>query len=156
MAHDSPSSTLHAVLWENRPWTTSDAYLSRTQERRHSGPYAASIPATIAELSLSVPPGVTADAEDAVREIVRFDAYASLQLGPLAPDAALQLVQDALEDHTHTVTVNATGPTPVTTSSATVDDSSDNGAMMMLPLMMSGGGSSSDSMLPLAMMMAFR
>jgi hypothetical protein len=26
----------------------------------------------------------------------------------------------------------------------------------MLPLMMSGGGSSSDSMLPIAMMMAFR
>lgn len=111
MAHDSPSSTLRAVLWENRPWTTSDAYLSRTQERRHSGPYAASIPATIAELSLSVPPGVTADAEDAVREIVRFDAYASLELGPraeLAPLSSILLrTESAASSQIENLTVGA-------------------------------------------------
>lgn len=68
---------------------------------------------------------------------------------------ATRSAQDALEDHTHTVTVPGIAA-PVTTATATVDEESDNSMMMMLPLMMSGGGSSSDSMLPIAMMMAFR
>lgn len=69
---------------------------------------------------------------------------------------AQKSAQDALEDHTHTITVTKTGDLPITTSTAKVDDESDNSMMMMLPLMMMGGGSSSDSMLPIAMMMAFR
>ncbi|GAB3014013.1 hypothetical protein GCM10011376_08640 [Nocardioides flavus (ex Wang et al. 2016)] len=64
---------------------------------------------------------------------------------------ATRSAQDALEDHTHPIASGAT-----VTGSANVDDDSDSSMMMMLPLMMSGGGSSSDSMLPIAMMMAFR
>lgn len=68
---------------------------------------------------------------------------------------AQKSAQDALEDHTHTVTVTKTDEKPIATSTAQVDEESDNSMMMMLPMMM-GGGSSSDSMLPIMMMMAFR
>ncbi|GAB7005397.1 Fic family protein [Nocardioides sp. AN3] len=64
-----------AVKLESRPWrSTPDQAASRRQRMAARGPYQAALPARIAELPVHVRAEVQAEAEDAVREITRFDA----------------------------------------------------------------------------------
>lgn len=63
------------VGWETLPWDREpDHGASRRQQLAARGPYEAAFPAAIAESTLQVDAGLQAEAEDAVREIARFDA----------------------------------------------------------------------------------
>lgn len=74
-------------------------------------------------------------------------------------------LQDQLDDHTHSLTLqqndvpSATAPQKTITTSASSADSSDNNAMMFLPLMMMGSpgsGSGDNNMMMMMMMTAFK
>lgn len=61
--------------WEAHPWRREpDHGASRRQQLSARGPYEAAVPVKIAESTLQVDVGLRAEAEDAVREITRFDA----------------------------------------------------------------------------------
>lgn len=61
--------------WETHPWRREpDHGASRRQRLAARGPYEAAVPVAIAETTLQVESGLQAEAEDAVREITRFDA----------------------------------------------------------------------------------
>lgn len=63
------------VGWEAHPWhRESDHGASLRQQLSARGPYEAAVPAPIAGSTLQVNVGLQAEAEDAVREIARFDA----------------------------------------------------------------------------------
>lgn len=67
------------LTWEISP----DAvYVAAAQRQR--GRYQAAIPPKIAELSAHLPPDVLADAEDASREITRFDAELGREIAPFS------------------------------------------------------------------------
>ena len=64
-----------AVAWEAHPWNREpDHAVSRRQQLSARGPYQAAVPVAIAESKLQVDAALQAEAEDAVREITRFDA----------------------------------------------------------------------------------
>lgn len=64
-----------AVGWERHPWErTPDRSVSRRQQLSARGPYDAAVPALIAGLTPRIDTALQAEAEDAVREITRFDA----------------------------------------------------------------------------------
>ncbi|GEM30431.1 Fic family protein [Nocardia neocaledoniensis NBRC 108232] len=58
-----------------------DTYASRTQLRRHAGPYSAAVLSDIAEQTVTLPVGLLAEADEAAQELVRFDAHLSTELG---------------------------------------------------------------------------
>lgn len=61
--------------WETHPWHREpDHGASRRQRLAARGPYEAAVPVAIAESTLQVESRLQAEAEDAVREITRFDA----------------------------------------------------------------------------------
>lgn len=69
-----------AVRWESVEWKRDparDAMMSRRARLAARGTYRAAIPAQIARLPLTLPPEVSAAAEDAVLAISRFDAAAT-------------------------------------------------------------------------------
>ena len=74
---DTPS---WVVRWEERPWgaNTSEEVAAQGPSRRQRlaarGPYRAAVPAAIAHLPVHTSLEVTTAAEDALREITRFDA----------------------------------------------------------------------------------
>jgi len=78
------------VEYETLPWQRQDAtaMASRTQLRRHQGPYQAAIVPAIADADLVLPAEVVAMAEEASGEIARFDAEMG---GEIAPFAAVLL-----------------------------------------------------------------
>jgi len=78
------------VEYETLPWQPQDAtgMASRAQMRRHQGMYRAAIVPAIADADLVLPAEVLATAEDASREIARFDAEMG---GEIAPFAAVLL-----------------------------------------------------------------
>lgn len=78
---DDADSGLVAVEYEDRPWRSSSAATFRTQRKLHAGVYRAAVPPRIAGLELRLADEVSAESEDAVCEIVRFDEYASQRLG---------------------------------------------------------------------------
>lgn len=60
---------------ETHPWDREPDYsASRRQRLSARGPYVAAVPVAIAESTIQVDAGLQAEAEDAVREIARFDA----------------------------------------------------------------------------------
>ncbi|MEP6815888.1 MAG: Fic family protein [Marmoricola sp.] len=64
-----------AVGWETHPWDREpDHSASRRQQLAARGPYQAAVPASIAEAEVRINAALQAEAEDAVREITRFDA----------------------------------------------------------------------------------
>lgn len=64
-----------AVGWETHPWDrVPDHSASRRQQLSARGPYQAAVPASIAEVDVRINAALLAEAEDAVREITRFDA----------------------------------------------------------------------------------
>lgn len=104
-----------AVGWEERTWAADpdDAgLLTRRARVRAAGPYQASVPARIADLHLDLPEEVLAEAEDAVAEIVRFDAEISRSLpdltGDIAPlDAVLLRTESASSSQIEHITAGA-------------------------------------------------
>ncbi|MDR1214949.1 MAG: Fic family protein [Propionibacteriaceae bacterium] len=63
------------VGWETHPWRHEpDHSASRRQRLSARGPYEAAVPVVITESAPQVDAGLQAEAEDAVREITRFDA----------------------------------------------------------------------------------
>jgi Fic family protein len=78
------------VAYEQVPWESryEIGEASRTQLLRHRGPYRAAIPSLIAQLPVSLPPGVVALSSEAASEVARFDAEIG---GEIAPFAAVLL-----------------------------------------------------------------
>jgi len=71
--------------FESRPWARSGEQVgSRRQLRAAAGPYNAAVPPFIAELTLTLPADLVALAEDAGRELTRFDAEVGTLAAPFA------------------------------------------------------------------------
>ena len=76
MNHAAPTArTDFAVGWETLPWDRApDQAASRRQQLQARGPYQAAVPTRIAAASVHLDSELQAEAEDAIREITRFDA----------------------------------------------------------------------------------
>lgn len=85
---DQPGdASAFAVAWEEREWDRNpDHAASRRQRTVARGPYRAALPARIGAAQVSLPPGLLAEAEDAVREIARFDAEVTALVSWRTPD----------------------------------------------------------------------
>lgn len=67
-----------AVGWETYSWDREpDSAASRRKRLSARGPYSAAVPAKIAGVRITVEADLQAEAEDAIREIARFDAEVS-------------------------------------------------------------------------------
>ncbi len=79
-----------AIGYETVPWRSRDlsSYGSRSQRRRHDGPYRAAVVPEIATQALRLPSEILAMAEEASTEIARFDAEMG---GEIAPFGAVLL-----------------------------------------------------------------
>ncbi|MGA9870747.1 MAG: Fic family protein [Rhodococcus sp. (in: high G+C Gram-positive bacteria)] len=99
------------MTYETRPWQPAHSHASRTQRRLHAGDYAAAIPARIGAVDLQLSAEMTAESEDALREVVRFDEYASRALGSateLAPMSSILLrSESAASSQIENLTVGA-------------------------------------------------
>ena len=73
-----------AVGYESRPWSVPPGLASRTQQRKHAGPYRAAIVPEIAAVAVPIDVGITAEAAEAAQELVRFDTAISAQLGAIS------------------------------------------------------------------------
>lgn len=92
MADGEAGASWPAVEFESRPWRVADSYTSRAQRRLHQGDYRAAVPPRIAEVELNLPAQLIAESEDALREIVRFDHYASERLGSSVEHAPMSSI----------------------------------------------------------------
>lgn len=82
MAHEA---AWPAVSFERLPWQPRAGMLaSRTQLRRHQGPYFSAITPPIAGETVRLSSPVLLELEEAGQELVRFDARQGDQIGPLA------------------------------------------------------------------------
>lgn len=74
-----------ALTYEQLPWERDDSVpASRTQLRRHRGPYEAAVVPEIAERQLTLDPEIAAAADDAAVEIARFDTEIGHEIAPFA------------------------------------------------------------------------
>ncbi|CQD19993.1 Fic family protein [Mycobacterium europaeum] len=84
----SSVSSTTAVRYETLTWgAPAEAGYQRSDLRaaqRQSGEYEAAVPAAIANLAVSLPPQVQADAEEASQEIARFDTQLGGEIAPFA------------------------------------------------------------------------
>lgn len=71
------------VSYETRPWTARyEAYAtSRNEQRKHQGPYQASIPAEIRSATLVLPGDLAARVGEASAELARFDELMGHEIG---------------------------------------------------------------------------
>jgi Fic family protein len=83
-----------SLTYEQRPWVSQilPGVASRTQLRRHQGPYRASLPARIANLPVTLPADTLSASADAANEVSRFDAEMG---GEIAPFSAVLLRSEA-------------------------------------------------------------
>ncbi|WP_069162616.1 Fic family protein [Nocardia altamirensis] len=109
MGNDQVSSRWPAVEYEERPWSVREAYSSRTQLRKHSGPYRAAVLPSIAEISVPLPVDLLTEVEEAGRGLARFDAHVSSELGcELGPMSAILLrTESAASSQIENLTVGA-------------------------------------------------
>src|SRR6266496_2150124 len=79
-----PVASWPALAWEERAWISAlpAGMGSRTLRRRHAGPYEAAVVPRIAKLSVSLPSGALALADEASTEIARFDAEMGAEIAP--------------------------------------------------------------------------
>lgn len=71
--------------YEERPWhSVQDEHGSRTQKRLAAGPYLASVPAFIADQTISLDSELNALTEEAASELARFDAEVGQIAAPFA------------------------------------------------------------------------
>lgn len=82
------------IEYETRPWTRTyePGTASRSELRRHVGPYPAAVPPLIADRGLPLPSELLAAVEDATSEVVRFDGQMG---GEIAPFQAVLLRSEA-------------------------------------------------------------
>lgn len=86
MRHKATSGL--AVGWEPREWDREiTAPASRRQRLAARGPYQAAVPAQLSQARIEVDPQILAEADDAAREITRFDAEISVMANRRAEDA---------------------------------------------------------------------
>ena len=91
---------------EDQVWDPSASYGSTRRERASRGrTYSSAVPAQIADLPLSIPASLAADAEDASAEIARFDASAEHGLGALT--AVLLRSESASSSQIEQITASA-------------------------------------------------
>lgn len=104
-----------ALTFETRPWKVEDGYISKSQRRKHAGPYEASVTPGIATLDPHLSAQVMAESEEAAREVARFDEYASVTFGnftdgapEIAPMSAILLrTESASSSQIENLTVGA-------------------------------------------------
>lgn len=92
------------LIWE----TPVEAGYGRSDLRaalRQSGQYQAAVPAEIADLDVSLPSGVLADAEEAAQEIARFDTELGGEIAPFA--SVLLRTESAASSKIENLTANA-------------------------------------------------
>lgn len=111
MVNVPASSTWPAVEYEERPWAVRDAYASRTQLRKHAGPYAAAVLPAIANIAVELPTALLVEAEESAHQLARFDARVSATLGSdceLGPMSAVLLrTESAASSQIENLTVGA-------------------------------------------------
>lgn len=111
MVNDPAVPLWPAVEYEERPWAVRDAYASRTQLRKHAGPYRAAVLPAIADAAVALPTGLLAEAEESANQLARFDAHVSAALGTdceLGPMSAVLLrTESAASSQIENLTVGA-------------------------------------------------
>ena len=98
-----------ALIFEQRQWKVDVELFSRTQARKHAGPYSAAVTPEIANLSPTLSSEVIADSEEATRAVVRFDEQVSTVFGgEFAPMSAILLrTESASSSQIENLTVGA-------------------------------------------------
>lgn len=96
-----------AVEYETLPWRSKfeQGATSRTQLRKHQGPYSAAITPHIAAAQLSLPAGLASSLDDATNEIARFDAELGTDVAPFA--AVLLRSESAASSQIENLTASA-------------------------------------------------
>lgn len=85
MPTDKVDAPWPSLGYEERPWQSlQDAYGSRTQKRRTTGPYLAAVPPFIADLRFHLDGELQALTEEAASELARFDAEVGQVAAPFA------------------------------------------------------------------------
>ncbi len=86
MATEVTALAVPATTYESHHWLAqTDGMSSRAQLSSASGPYESSVPARIADHSMTIPSDLGADVEEATAALARFDLYASAKLGAESP-----------------------------------------------------------------------
>lgn len=104
-----------SLTFETRPWHVDDGYISRSQRRKHAGPYEAAVTPRVASLNPDLPAYLVAESEEAARNVARFDEYVSATFGTaidgspeIAPMSAILLrTESASSSQIENLTVGA-------------------------------------------------
>ncbi|HEX4560025.1 MAG TPA: Fic family protein [Mycobacterium sp.] len=94
-----------AVEYETLPWDTSPAASYVRAAQQQQGTYKAAISANIADLTVNLPSDVLADAEDASREVTRFDAELGGEIAPFS--SVLLRTESAASSNIENLTASA-------------------------------------------------
>lgn len=94
-----------AVEYETLPWDVSSAAAYVRAARQQQGNYQAAISANIADLTVNLPSDVLADAEDASREVTRFDAELGGEIAPFS--SVLLRTESAASSNIENLTASA-------------------------------------------------
>jgi Fic family protein len=94
-----------AVEYETLPWSISPAASYVRAAQRQQGNYRAAISANIADLTVNLPSDVIADAEDASREVTRFDAELGSEIAPFS--SVLLRTESAASSNIENLTASA-------------------------------------------------
>lgn len=107
MSELTPGLPWPAVHYETLPWPSrlEPGMSSRSQLRRHQGPYEAAVTAPIATTAFSLPAALAASLDDATSEIARFDADLGDDLTPFA--AVLLRSESAASSQIENLTASA-------------------------------------------------
>src|SRR5215213_4983404 len=100
--HRWPPIGYEQLIWDSR---SSRAAISRTDQQRAHGRYAAGVPADIADLDYVVPADLSGPLEDAAVELARYDAEMSTSPAPL--DAVLLRSESASSSQIENITASA-------------------------------------------------
>jgi Fic family protein len=94
-----------AVKYETLPWAGSPAAAYVRAAQQQQGNYKAAISADIADLTVNLPSDVLADAEDASREVTRFDAELGAEIAPFS--SVLLRTESAASSNIENLTASA-------------------------------------------------
>jgi Fic family protein len=103
-AGESTALTYETLTWD-APVEAGYGLADLRAAQRQAGEYEAAIPASIAELAVSLPAAVLADAEEASNEITRFDAELGDEIAPFA--AVLLRSESAASSNIENLTASA-------------------------------------------------
>lgn len=94
-----------AVEYETLPWEVAPAASYVRAAQQQQGNYRAAISAIIADLTVSLPSDILADAEDASREVTRFDAELGGEIAPFS--SVLLRTESAASSNIENLTASA-------------------------------------------------